>query len=577
VLAAGALAGLGSLLRLPAPVARAAAPGAPRLRSFGLDVAGEDFRAGRITAVLRAPARFDLVGARGAGIAGAGLEIRVRRPGRGWSPWVPLRGVHGPDRSSGPGAGAIAPTDPVWAGGARELQLRSRRPVGGVRLHFVSVGRAPARARAAQATGPTGPSGGPTGPTGPTGATGGAAAPPTPPAIISRHDWGGDQVKPRAAPSYGQVQVAFVHHTVSANDYGPQDSPGIVLAIAKYHRDTNGWNDIGYNFLVDKYGQVFEGRAGGIDLAVVGAHAQGYNDFSTGVSNIGTYSAVAVTEQAMAAMSQLLAWKMSLHGAPTEGEIVVTSGGGSLNSYARGEQVRLNRICGHRDGDRTSCPGDALYAQLPELRRRATALAGPVPQQPTLSLEAPDAGVPYGDPLRASGVLRGPDGTPAGGTTVSVQKQGSAAWVTLTRVTTDRDGTWSVELPWRRGGKLRAKAVFPGGPAALSPVVEVGVVPVLQAVVTSRRVRLGHSPLVTGMIRPVQAVYLRVERQQHDGSWVRTGDVTVQTPHQKFQVRVRLQRPGLYRITPRTPGPAGGAGPVVAAPLYVRAVRRRRR
>jgi hypothetical protein len=401
-----------------------------------------------------------------------------------------------------------------------------------------------------------------------------ASPAPSPPPIIPRRDWGGDQVKPRAAPSYGQVQVAFVHHTVSANDYRPEDSAGMVLAIAKYHRDTNGWNDIGYNFLVDKYGQVFEGRAGGVDLAVVGAHAQGYNDFSTGVSNIGTYASVPVTEPAMEAMARLLAWKMSLHGAPTEGEIVVTSGGGSLNTYPRGAKVRLNRICGHRDGDRTSCPGNALYAQLPDLRRRATALAGSVVQQPTLSLDPSGTSIPYGDQLRASGVLRGPNGVPAAGATVSLQKQGSATWVTLARVTTQNDGRWSAALPWRRGGRLRARAVLPGAATALSPVVEVGVVPVLQATVSSRRVRLGNSPLVQGMIRPVTPVSLHVERQQRDGGWIPTGDVLVRTKHQKFQVRVRLRRAGLYRITARTAGPAG---PVVAAPMYVRAVRRPRR
>ena len=118
-----------------------------------------------------------------------------------------------------------------------------------------------------------------------------AAPPPgTPPPIIPRAAWGADSVPPRSAPDYGVVQMAFVHHTVTANDYTPEQSASIVLGIAKYHRDTNGWNDIGYNFLVDQYGQVFEGRAGGVEQAVIGAQAQGYNSQSTGVAVLGTFS-----------------------------------------------------------------------------------------------------------------------------------------------------------------------------------------------------------------------------------------------------------------------------------------------
>ncbi len=166
------------------------------------------------------------------------------------------------------------------------------------------------------------------------------------------------------------MQVAFVHHTVSANDYGPQDSAGIVLAMAKYHRDTNGWNDLGYNFVVDKYGQIFEGRAGGIDQAVIGAQAQGYNSHSTGIANIGTFTDVGQSDVALDALARLIAWKLPLHGAPVTGQIVVTSGGGDLNRYKSGTPVTLERISGHRDGDATECPGTALYAQLPALRTR---------------------------------------------------------------------------------------------------------------------------------------------------------------------------------------------------------------
>ena len=106
-----------------------------------------------------------------------------------------------------------------------------------------------------------------------------------------REDWGAEQVPARArAPDYGEVRAAFVHHTVNPNDYTREEAPDVVLAICRYHRNSNGWNDIGYNFLVDRFGTIYEGRAGGIDQPVVGAQAQGYNAQSTGIANIGTFT-----------------------------------------------------------------------------------------------------------------------------------------------------------------------------------------------------------------------------------------------------------------------------------------------
>jgi hypothetical protein len=551
-LAVGAATGLASMLRPSALPAWAAPRRTARPRGFGLDVPGAAFRGGRATGVLRAPRRFDLLGVRGAGVHGAGLEVRTRRTGAAWSPWVSFgHGAgHAPD-----GGGVHAASDPVWAGGADELELRSARPLGGLRVHFVALGAhahtrpaRPARARAAQAPG-------------------------TPPAIIGRDVWNGGAVPPRTAPSYGEVQVAFVHHTVSANDYAATDSAGIVLAICKYHRDTNGWNDIGYNFLVDKYGQVFEGRGGGVDAAVIGAHAQGYNRLSTGVAVIGTHDDIGISEPTMASIAQLLGWKLSLHGAPTEGQIVVTSGGGSLNRYASGTPVTLNRIAGHRDGDATACPGNALYAQLETLRARATEHAGPISPQPRLTLTAAQRVVEYGADLEVSGILRGDAGAAVAGAVVAIQKQGARSWVTIARATTEADGTWQSQVAWRRAGTVRARARFPGGAAILSAPTDVALVSVLSVRgPTRRRVRAGSSLLLAGTVHPIQAVVVRVERQARNGQWVRGADVLVKPGTAAFATRIPLRRPALYRLTPRSGTPTA---PVIGRTVFVRAVRRR--
>src|SRR5436309_1872382 len=117
----------------------------------------------------------------------------------------------------------------------------------------------------------------------------------------------------RAPPTYAStLQLAVVHHTVTTNDYSCADSASIVRGIETYHVKANGWNDIGYNFLVDRCGNVFEGRYGGVDRNVVGAHSQGFNTGTVGVALLGTYQTVAPTAAQRQALVNLLAWRLDV-------------------------------------------------------------------------------------------------------------------------------------------------------------------------------------------------------------------------------------------------------------------------
>ena len=339
---------------------------------------------------LRAPKRFDLVGVRWEGGGEPEIRVRTRRSGGAWSRWtlVPTHADHAPDPRRGEASGRRF-SDPAWVGGADWVQYRSSRRLRGLRLELVST--AGARLQ-------------------PTARTAQNGAPP----IVPRTAWGAADCPPRNAPSYGQVRATFVHHTVSTNDYAPEQAPAMVLAICRYHRYARGWDDVGYNFLVDKYGRIYEGRAGGIDRAVVGAQAQGFNAQTTGISNIGDHSRLPQSEAAIDAMAALIRWKLPLHGQPTSGRVTLTSAGGASNRYSAGTPVTLERVPGHRDGNQTACPGDALYAQLPDLRAR---LGGPppvasAPAEPArLTIVRSKSRVRAGRTIRLAGTIEPPKST----------------------------------------------------------------------------------------------------------------------------------------------------------------------
>ncbi|MDF1597152.1 MAG: S-layer homology domain-containing protein [Acidimicrobiia bacterium] len=193
------------------------------------------------------------------------------------------------------------------------------------------------------------------------------------PTIIPRSAWGADSCLPDhpEAPEYGNhLEVMFVHHTYHAgsasNSYTEASVKDLIYSICSYHVNARGWKDIGYNFLIDKFGNIYEGRAGGIDEVVWAAHTEGFNYYSTGVAFIGDHSTVAPTAAAQAAFKELAAWKLDLHHVDPIGNVLIESLGGPV--YAEGEIANLTRISGHRDAAMTSCPGWAGYSLLGGLR-----------------------------------------------------------------------------------------------------------------------------------------------------------------------------------------------------------------
>jgi N-acetylmuramoyl-L-alanine amidase len=501
-----------------------------------------------VRGVVRPGKRFNLVGLRWRGGRLAALKMRVRRNGDGWSRWVAVAtdSEHAPDAGTREARHAARASDPVWAGQADQVQVSAWAGHGtrDLRLHFVNTtGTATPRDRLrrtvrsaitsfADAVRSV------------IGAD--ARAQGTPPAIVPRAAWGADACPPRAEPSYGEVKLAFIHHTVSANEYGPEDSAAMVLGICRYHRNTNGWNDIGYNFLVDRYGTIFEGRAGGIAEAVVGAQAQGYNSQSTGIASLGTFSTTGQTDAGLAALAHLLSWKLGVHGVPAQGQVSVTSGGGSTNRFPNGAQVTFERIAGHRNANATACPGDGLYAQLDQLR--AMVNPGPPRAATAATASAERRNLVYGQKAVLKLGLTAA-GAPLAAKRVDVQMLGRLGWRTQHSVSTDSAGTAQTRVRLATNRTLRAR--YPGEAALLpssSPPVVVGVRPRVTLALGASAVQPGQAVPVTGAVQPRKGrAVLTVKRRASTGRLVLVSRRTVRLRSGRLRTALRVKRPALYR------------------------------
>jgi hypothetical protein len=299
---------------------------------------------------------------RTAGLGDVVIRYRVRESGT-WTRWS---GVTASDVAPDPGtpdakAGSRGGTDPIVAVDANGLQIWAETSSGtlsGIKAVLVDPGADAVGVNARNASFQTA-----------------AAAVPSKPSIISRAGWGANESLRRCSPDYSNSMVsAAVHHTASANGYAAGSVSGIVRGIYAYHTSGRGWCDIGYNFLVDRFGRIFEGRAGGITSTVVGAHTGGFNSRTIGVSAIGNYGTTAAPAVMVKSISQLIAWKFSIHHIRAGASVTLVSGGGE-SKYPAGTAVRFNTIYAHRDAGLTSCPGQNLYNQLPSVRATVAALA----------------------------------------------------------------------------------------------------------------------------------------------------------------------------------------------------------
>ncbi|MEU8483053.1 peptidoglycan recognition protein [Streptomyces sp. NPDC048641] len=197
------------------------------------------------------------------------------------------------------------------------------------------------------------------------------------PRIVPRAAWLADAAYHRPPARYAdRVTAVFIHHTDSPNGYDCADTPRIIRFLYAGQAGGQNWDDIGYNFLVDRCGTIYEGRAGGVDKAVVGAHAQGFNQGTAGIAAIGTFTAgIPVPSSMVKSIAALSAWKLGLADIDPRSRVRLTSTN-SRSRFPEGRTAEFNAIAAHRDEFETYCPGQALMAALPEIRQRAAALQG---------------------------------------------------------------------------------------------------------------------------------------------------------------------------------------------------------
>lgn len=370
------------------------------------------------------------------------VQIRVKDADDDWGSWTTIE-ADDVEPNPTPGADGTATrggTAPFWTGESYGVEVIVQGAGGfvpdDVKVALVDPGESPADTLTQAPA-----------------ATDEAHAAEVMPPVYSRAQWGADESIRTWDPQYAStLKAATIHHTADGNGYSADSVPAMMRSIYAYHTVTRGWGDIGYNVIVDKFGRMFEGRYGGLASTVIGAHAGGFNSYTFGVSMLGNYDVVAVPQEVVNSIVEIISWKFGLYGINPNGSTLLTSGGGGTAKFAAGTQVAVPTIFGHRDVGNTACPGQYGYARLGEIRSKVGARVAAydvksIPQKNSLTGNIVDA-----SPVTASAVL-----SASGATTVFVRGTDGVIFYRTGRGT----GTYT---PWTAIPNMFST----GGPAAVS-------------------------------------------------------------------------------------------------------------
>jgi hypothetical protein len=306
----------------------------------------------RVLAAVAAPMHFNMLALHWLGSGKVGY--RVHRLHGSWTAWVTADADVAPDGGTGPWHDGNLD----WSGAADQVQFRPQGQILRLRAYelWSRVTAKPARRLTAAGA----------------------------PAIVSRSGWGADEEIVRAVPRFAPAdRLAIVHHTAGTNSYTQAQAAAIVRGIEVYHVKGNGWNDIGYNFLVDRFGTVYEGRGGGIDRNVIGAHSEGFNAGTIGVALIGNFANATPPKAQQDALVALLAWRLDIAHVDPLSTVLYTSGGNF--KFRSGTNVTLRAISGHRDTGPSECPGTVAYRLLPGIAKRVALTGLPKLYTPTVT------------------------------------------------------------------------------------------------------------------------------------------------------------------------------------------------